>query len=224
MGSLLKELFMKKIYLFIPFLVLLFIGCTSTYNLSKFPSKEKFTEDFNSSVQNKKVKVTLVNDSSVWSFDETKLVNDSLIVLTGIKLDERSIPSDKIKNIKYDQLTNFQDLSGNIYLINGEMMHLEGMVIQSDSSIKYNVKEKEYRLIPIRELKEVSYNKNWLGIPFGLVTGAGLGLIEIGLINGFSNNGHNPSDTQNAAISLTFIASGILGYIVGYTYTYQFSP
>jgi PBP1b-binding outer membrane lipoprotein LpoB len=54
---------MKNIYGLFFLLALLLMGCSSTYTIKDFPSKERFYEDFNNSVKNKDVSITLMSDS-----------------------------------------------------------------------------------------------------------------------------------------------------------------
>ena len=75
-------------------LVLILTGCSSIYTQKDFPSKQKFYEDFNNSVRNKKVIVTLTNDSLI-NLINAEIKNDSLLSK------EFAEPVDRIKEVSY---------------------------------------------------------------------------------------------------------------------------
>jgi hypothetical protein len=91
---------MKKFYLTIGVFASLFIGCSSTYKVSDFSSREKFYDDFNKSVKDKIVKVTLDNDSTFNCKESTNIANDSLYFSTQTG-DKRNdiLPLNKVKSI-----------------------------------------------------------------------------------------------------------------------------
>ncbi len=75
-------------------------GCSSTYTLKDYPSKQKFYEDFNSSVKGKDIKIILTNDSTVNSYNGAIIRNDSLIFKSNTKYSKR-IPLKGISKISY---------------------------------------------------------------------------------------------------------------------------
>ena len=82
---------MKIIYLISSISLLILTGCYSTYQVSDFSSRVKFYEDFNKSVIEKDVKVTLSNDSSFFMSNDAAIENDSLYftseeIKSGIKM------------------------------------------------------------------------------------------------------------------------------------------
>ena len=92
-----------KIYCLTGLIVsLFFIGCSSTYKVSDFSSKDKFYENFNKFADNKNMKVTLTNDSSFIAEGNTKVSNDTLIITMNVKNDiYKSLPLIKIREISY---------------------------------------------------------------------------------------------------------------------------
>ena len=80
---------------------LLLAGCSSTYRVSDFSSREKFYEDFNNSVKNKELKITLVNDSSFSVLEGSKITDDSLDLILNFQNKEHTLAADEIENIKY---------------------------------------------------------------------------------------------------------------------------
>ena len=69
---------MKIFYLIATIFLLTLTGCSSTYKVSDFSSKDKFYEDFNNFTNKKTLKVTLNNDSSFIINKGAMISNDSL--------------------------------------------------------------------------------------------------------------------------------------------------
>lgn len=214
---------MKIIYLLSSIFLLILTGCYSTYNVSDFSSKDKFYEDFNKSVINKTTKIK-INDDSIFTFCENaRISNDTLIFLSKLKNGNEKLFLSEIKNINYnDQGTNFSKLSGKIILKNGEEIFAYN-ITALDSSIHFKVKT--YKFITIENVKEISYENHWLGVPFGFFDGSVPGII-IGLIvdASFVPNREGPRADIYVIPSIGAIVGCVLGWIVGYTYTYQFNP
>lgn len=70
--------------LFILSCVFFFFGCSSTYRITDFSSKEKFYKDFNSFAKNRNVNVRLVNDSTFSSPNGAIISNDSLRLIDKV--------------------------------------------------------------------------------------------------------------------------------------------
>lgn len=206
---------------------LLLIGCSSTYTIKDFSSKEKFYEDFNNSAKDKTVKVTLTNDSSFTTLNGASISNDSLIFISQIKKEKIIIEPGEITNIKYYGI-DMSNLSALILLKNGEEIKAENVSLISDSSINATVKKTIYEFIPLKNVREVSYKNHWLGVPIRLFNGT-VGGFVIGLIS--SHVFVNQNEQSDAAIyvgwgitAIGLVAGGIWGWIEGYNYTYQFNP
>ncbi|MDR3626567.1 MAG: hypothetical protein P4L45_07025, partial [Ignavibacteriaceae bacterium] len=71
---------MKIPFMIISLVPLFFIGCSSTYTINDFPTKDKFYGDFNNFAGNKSLNVTLTNDSSFVPEGKIKISDDSLII------------------------------------------------------------------------------------------------------------------------------------------------
>ena len=83
------------------FFALTVLGCSSTYRVSDFSSKDKFYEDYNSSVKDKVVRVTMFNDSSLNAGEGTMIEDDTLIINLSNQSVPLKIPLSKVKTIKY---------------------------------------------------------------------------------------------------------------------------
>ena len=168
---------MRTLSTLIAVLLFSFIGCTSIYTVSNFPSKGKFYSDFNNFVKDKKVKITLVNGNSFYSSGTLKIVNDSLILIKRYTAAEK-INKSEILNMKYKYNgTDFSNITVYIFLKNGKVLNVKDVSTLPDSSIEYYIVKNDTVNIPLNKIKDVSYNKHWLGVPFGVLTGGLLGLV-----------------------------------------------
>ena len=86
---------MKIYYSVIFLLALLLMGCSSTYTIKGYSSKEKFDEDFVSSADTKDLNITLLNDSLVQTTGGVDIKNDTLFTSTG------AFPVNIIKTVNY---------------------------------------------------------------------------------------------------------------------------
>ncbi|MHB8581152.1 MAG: hypothetical protein ACYDA4_15020 [Ignavibacteriaceae bacterium] len=121
---------MKKVCLILAGISLL-AGCSSTYRLNDFSSKEKFYGDFNNFARNKNVKVTLSNDSSFSLTNGAAIENDTLYspgeeIKSGIK----KIAVSDIKEINYTS-NNYN--SASILLKDGESYRAKEIKMGKDS-------------------------------------------------------------------------------------------
>jgi len=99
---------LKYFYLSIPIILLFLIGCSSTYKVIDYSSYEKFYEDFNNSVKDTKLSVTLTNDSSLVFPEGAEIKNDSIY----LKYYPNYYPLNlKLKNDKYFPLTDIKKVS-----------------------------------------------------------------------------------------------------------------
>ena len=100
---------MKNYYSLLTILLFLFlVGCSSTYTLKDFSSKEKFYEDFNKYMSNRLVKVTFVNDSSFIISENVKISNDSVLLLSTGQNIISNFPLEKVKEIRNIHIHNNQ--------------------------------------------------------------------------------------------------------------------
>ncbi|MHB8580580.1 MAG: hypothetical protein ACYDA4_12085 [Ignavibacteriaceae bacterium] len=232
---------MKYIYFLIMFFFLFLIGCSSTYKITDFPSKDQFFADFNKSAKDNSLKVFLKDDSTITSNDGARISNDSLLLPIQVQKVER-ISKDKINDIKYSG-SDMSNLSAIIFLKNGTEAIAKNVNILSDSSITATILVNNEEYIPINKVKEISYKNHWVGVPGKLILSTGLGA-GFGAFVGFIISKINPPnnslpgsgsyaggiDAQDVRTGLIvgsvigFITGGIIGWISGYTYTYQFNP
>jgi hypothetical protein len=70
---------MKVFHLLIPILFLFIIGCSHTYEVSKYYSKKDLYKEFNKSASNKELNIVLRNDSSFNGFKG--IINDDTLLL-----------------------------------------------------------------------------------------------------------------------------------------------
>lgn len=223
------------------FFFMFLIGCSSTYKITDFPSKDKFYADFNNSAKDKSLKVFLKNDSTITTYGGARISNDSLLFTIQVQKVEK-ISKDKIKDIKYSG-SDMSNLSAIIFLKNGAEAIAKNVNILSDSSISATILENDDEYIPVSKVKEISYKNHWAGVPGKLILSTGLGAgfgAFVGFIiskinppnNSLPGSGSNAGgivaqDERTGLIVgsvIGFITGGIIGWISGYTYTYQFNP
>ncbi|NCQ18149.1 MAG: hypothetical protein GW805_07495 [Ignavibacteria bacterium] len=222
---------MKNIFC-IASILFIFIGCSSTYKVTNFPSKEKFYEEFNDTFKEKEARVTLVNDSSFMASDGT-IIKDSSLVLY-IKLVEKNnngFALSSIADLSYDR-DDYQKAS--ILLKNNCRITAENVKIVKDSI--YFVELKNIittTTIPISEVKTTSYTNKWKGLVWGSINGLLSGGI-IGYLLGktampkpskVQGGGHDESEDVSGLLLGSvagFVSGGCAGYILGYPITYEF--
>ncbi len=210
---------------------LLLIGCSSTYTLKDFSSKEKFYEGFNDFAKNKNVKVTLYNDSSLSAPFGAVILNDTLNVVKRVQEIEKTISKNEIKEIKYYYTTNFLHPDFKVILKNGNELKEKNIEILPDSSVKYSLFKHINESIPIDRVKTVNYKNNWLGMIPGFLSGF-ISSALLGYAGGisaliFSSNKKNEA-LPFYVLAITTVAGTtmgtIIGWLIGFNYTYQFNP
>ena len=94
---------MKIFYLSIPIIFLFIIGCSHTYEVSKYYSKSDLYNEFNGSAQNQELKVTLTNDSSFVVSNGARIKNDSMLFNNKMFLNYNSqLPIAEVKQASYN--------------------------------------------------------------------------------------------------------------------------
>lgn len=215
---------MKIFCLIIPLCSIYLFGCSSTYKVSDFSSKDKFHEDFNKFANNKTLRVILNSDSSFICDNGAQISNDSLTYAVTIQ-GKMELTSREVKKIDYD---NYGNLSGNIMLTSGEEYYAKNIKVLSDSSVQFNAYQNIKKQLPLANIKEVSYKNRWLITGIGTIVGFFLGYAVVLLADYFIKvHSQGEGQTVNQTTYDIFIAApilgGIIGYINGYTYTYQFN-
>ena len=95
---------MKLFYLTTAVLSLFIIGCSHTYEVSKYLSKEELYKEFNESARDKdELRITFTNDSSIFVYNGATIKNDT-IFLNDISLSKYNsqISVSQIKQISYN--------------------------------------------------------------------------------------------------------------------------
>jgi hypothetical protein len=202
------------------------MSCSSTYTIKDFSSKNNFFEDFNKFAENKNLKVTLINDSSFYSEGNTKISNDTLIIVMKVKKDKKIKKTD-LKDIKYIG-NDMANLSALVILKDGTEAITQNKNVFTDSSVAIIVSSDIYKFLPVNGIKEISYKNHWLGTPFGFLSGAILGAGIGGLDSYFiGQNANKYTDVTKPFFIGTAVGpiiGIIVGWIIGLTYTYEFSP
>ena len=219
---------MKIIYLASTIFSLIFISCSSTYTINDFSSKEKFYDDFNNFASSKSLDVELINDSSI-TVSNGFILGDTLYT-PGFRIDTKSgkIALSDIKKIDY---TGSDYKSANLLLKNGSQISVEEINFTNDT-LSYTNSITQDVAMPLSKIKKVSYKNRWFSTPAGFLSGGIIGAY-IGskfptYSNHISNSGIQGSE-QNINSALYGLGSGVIigtvtGWLIGYTYTYQFNP
>jgi hypothetical protein len=218
---------MKIFYLLVSVLSLLLIGCSSTYKISDFPSKDKFYEDFNNFASIRNMDVTLKNDSTFNVPEGSKILDDKLVITSSTNKEQKIIAKNDIKNIYFYFNKETRTASANIILKKGGELKGDNVEYLPDSTIRFMVNRYEY--LSLNSIKEISYKNRWLGsvidfligIPFGFAIGS----VIYSATEGHNQNSYNQA-TYNYGYSLISgpILGGIMGAFIGYKYTYIFNP
>ncbi len=86
---------MKLFYISSPILFLFLIGCSSTYRITNYSSKEDFYNKFNESAEDRIMTITMINDSSFY-LNKARINNDILLYSNA------QIPISEIKQASYN--------------------------------------------------------------------------------------------------------------------------
>jgi hypothetical protein len=160
---------MKIFYLIVAIFIVNLTGCSSTYKLTDFSSKEKFIADFNKTSRDHTIEVILKNDSSFSVTGDATALNDTLLF------------SSQKSNINFEKL-------------------------------------------PIGQIKMIRFNSHIGGIKYGFISFVVPGLF-LGLAVSLTTE-TNLSDNTTIIYTLPIISGalgGIIGYIFGHNYIYQFN-
>ena len=223
---------MKYIFFLIPIIFLFLIGCSSTYKITDYPSKETFYKDINSSIRNRDVKVVTA-DSSFTSLKGSQINDGSL---QTVSLVQKSIPLQEVKNVKYSETAGATPLVY-VWLKSGEELKPESIKKLPNSMIQLTILRINDGSIPIYKIKEISYKTGWPGALTGIPIGFGSGAIVGGILGSagiiFHINSGGMKDTfdkgQSTFVGMVsgaligIVTGGILGYIIGWEHIYKIS-
>lgn len=95
---------MKLFYLATVVVSLFIIGCSHTYEVTKYFSKEELYKEFNESARDKdELKITFTNDSSISVYNGGVIRNDTIFLNdTSLSKYNSQIPISQIKQISYN--------------------------------------------------------------------------------------------------------------------------
>ncbi|MGA7721951.1 MAG: hypothetical protein WCA84_12355 [Ignavibacteriaceae bacterium] len=218
---------MKIFYLLIPVLPLLLIGCSSTYNVADFPSKDKFYADFNKSASDKSLKIIMNNDSTINAGNGALISNDSLLITIPVQKEEK-ISRDNIEELIYNSYD--PNIINKIILKNGKSITSDRISILPDSSVSFFDYVSTNESLSLNNVKKISYKNHWLGLPVGLIFGPLIGYgLGISLGEAISQSSFSSASSADKATiyvisSIGFVTVSVLGWVNGWTYTYIFNP
>jgi len=220
---------MKKIYLVGAFILIFFTGCSSTYNVTDFPTKEKFYEEFNDTFKEREAKVTLVNDSSFIAQNGVEINHDTLFSFE--KLEEKIHRRFALSDVADIDLPGSTTTSASVLLKNGDKLTGDEVKVTKDS-ISF-VESKRLlvmnALVPTDKIKTISYKDRWRRLPLGVLAGAPLGFLSgIALVSIFKiKDYHGDADYLGTSLQMTMVgllAGCITSYLIGFDEIYQFNP
>lgn len=223
---------MKKIYLAATFVFIFFTGCSSTYKVNDFPTKDKFYEDFNETFKEREAKVTLVNDSSFY-VDKGVVVKNNLVVCYST-VEDRRPQKFILSDLSSVTFAGKENKSGKIILKSGEEFSGENVLTVRDS-INFTEVRRILKIdsFPIDKVKTASYLSSWKGVFPGMKIGfATLTILGyfIGKTITQAEGGHGLERSSQEFTgfflggTLGLLTGAIVGYIVGYDINYQFTP
>ena len=135
------------------------IGCSSTYKVSDFPSRDKFYEDFNNSASDKSLKIILNNDSTITVENGAVISNDSLFITLPVLKQEKVINKDDIEDIK----VSIHDMTTTIVLKNDKSVTAGSIDILPDSSVAIYNFENTYKYLSLINCKRNKLQKSLAG-------------------------------------------------------------
>lgn len=225
---------MKLFYFSVPIIFLFFIGCSTTYKVTDYPSKKNFLEDVNGAMKNRDVNVVTI-DSSFISSAGSEITDNSLQMVSKIK--EEKISLKDVKDIKYFGKA-YEEPSAYVWLESGKELRAENIQQLPNSMIQLRNISINSGYIPIDKVKEISYKTRWQSTLLGAPAGFAGGAVLCGILGGTgitfrteSGGNHPTFDPANSAIVgaiygalIGTITGAIVGYITGWDHIFRFNP
>jgi len=224
----------RKIFFALVMVQLFFTGCSSTYTVTDFGTKEKFYEEFNNTFKDREAKVILTNDSS-FTADKGVIVKNSLVVCYSTVEDKRP-QKFLLSDLSEINFAGNDNQSAKITLKTGEEFNAENVLTVRDS-INFTEVRRLLKIdsFPIDKVKTASYVSGWKGVFPGMKIGfASMSLLGYFIGKSITEQmGGNSTPNERESQEFTgFFLGGILGlvtgaisgYIVGYDIHYQFNP
>jgi hypothetical protein len=204
-------------------------GCTTVYKLSESRSPEKFYKNCENSIESRSVEVKLINDSSVYTMNENKIISDTLYSFKEVNVGkDYTLPTKELEDISF--ITNDYK-TADITLKNGEKLKAENLFLANDSANFWGIKTTMMKnmVSPLSDIKYIEY-KNYLS---GIVPGILVGAFSGGIL-GASGWIYHPMDGGNtemfaqgqatfAGVYTGIILGAIIGYLLGINVEYQFN-
>ena len=216
---------MKLYYLSLIIIFMFLIGCSTTYKVTNYFSKEDLYKKANSSMKSRDVNVVTI-DSSFTAFEGSRIKDDSLQIVAKI---QETLSLKDIKKIKYYG-NAYEAPPASILLKSGKELNTENVKVLPDSSVQFiNITNEN---IPLANVKHLNYTNHWVSMIPGFFGGAAIGAAIgatgwiIKVPEGGLFSGNKIDHGSSAVVGATFgIVIGIVvGAIIGKDYTYQFGP
>ncbi len=215
---------MKKIYFAGAFVLIFFTGCSSTYKVTDFPTKEKFYEEINTTLNQRPTKVTLRNDSVLAAQAGLVLKNDQLTCYSKV-IDKRNrkIPLQDLASVNFN---GQEKESAFIKKKNGEEFVAEDVSTVMDSLQFTEVRNlTKITVFPIDSVKSVSYTSLWKAMSVGGMIGwPSFGILgyywgkSITQLDG--GNSGDRSSQEFSGFVMGIFAGSFLGAISGFFWEY----
>lgn len=205
-------------------MVLSLIGCSSTYQVADYPTKEEYHNFVNSSIKDGSF-TAITNDSTFTCSEGSKMQDDSLIAI--VKIQGTTIFLKDVKETKYFG-EDLKEPSAYILLKSGASLSAENVKILPDHSIQFTNITNEH--IPLIELKQISFTDHWKGVLPGIASGFLAGYVAgvTGLVFNVKEGQMHPKRDYSAGGLLGglsgMIIGGLVGYIIGGENVYLFNP
>jgi len=210
------------------FTVFLF-GCSTTYRVTDFSSKEKFYHECNNNFKDRDVKVTLKNDSILACPKGIEIKGDTLYKY--VNQEEKKIRHYALSDIAELQFSNKSAASAFILLKNGSKYEDVEATVAKDSVMFVEIKSRVEAnpLVPIDEIKTIIHKDRSRRMPLGVLAGAPLGFLSgFALVNIFKlKDYHGDADYGGVASQTTLfgiIAGCVTSYLIGFDEVYKFNP
>lgn len=220
---------MKIVIIEIALVFILFEGCSTTYRVTDFPSKEKFYGECNKNFKDNEASIILVNDSTLASPKGFEIKHDTLF--TYVNLEEKIIRQFALSDIAELQFSGNSTASAFIVLKNGSKFDGVNATVTKDSIMFVEIKNivQAKPLVPIDEIKIISHKDRWRRMPLGVLAGAPLGFLSgFALVNIFKiKDYHGQADYFGTSLQMTVVgvlAGCITSYLIGFNEIYQFNP
>lgn len=212
---------MKAVTVIIAICITLFTGCSLTYKVSDFPSKEEFYNSFNNSAKGRDAKITYNNDSLAAYSGMLFVEENSLVAFTKTYSGEKRLSLKEVNKINY---TDFKTLSGSILLNNRIVIMGEGIKTIQDSAVIFN-EYKEIKIItPLSQVRKIDFEIKPIGTISGIFSGILTFFTFYSLATAGNNNGNvNTARDYFIGIPLSVLVGITVGKVTTLKSSYVFN-